>query len=101
MLRSPMRCIVVLCVLAAAVATAAGQSATSRPKKLPSAEEIVDNYLKAIGGKKTAAAQKVATHEWNVQHNNHPVGTARTVRKSPASHHFELTFAHGQTVSGA
>src|SRR5687768_609611 len=100
MLRSPMRCIVVLCVLAAAVATAAGQSATSRPKKLPSAEKIVDNYLKAIGGKKTASARKDATYEWNVQLNNQPVGTARTVRKSPASERFELTFANGQIVSG-
>ena len=54
------------------------------PKKLPSADKIVDNYLKAIGGKKTAGARKDATYEWIVQLNNQPFGTARTQRKAPA-----------------
>ena len=69
-------------------------------KKLPSAEEIVDNYLKAIGGKKAAGALKGATYEWIVQLNNQPIGTARTQRKAPSSERWELTFGNGQIISG-
>ncbi|HET9713049.1 MAG TPA: hypothetical protein VFP64_14240 [Pyrinomonadaceae bacterium] len=76
-----------------------GQLALAQ-KKLPSAEKIVDNYLKAIGGKKTAAARKEATYEWIVQFNNQPMGTARTQRKAPSSERWELTFGNGQIISG-
>ena len=76
-----------------------GQVALAQ-KKLPSAEKIVDNYLKAIGGKKTAAARKDATYEWVVQFNNQPIGTARTQRKAPASERWELTFGNGQIITG-
>ena len=76
-----------------------GQVALAQ-KKLPSAEKIVDNYLKAIGGKKTAAARKDATYEWIVQFNNQPIGTARTQRKAPASERWELTFGNGQIITG-
>jgi hypothetical protein len=76
-----------------------GQLALAQ-KKLPSAEKIVDNYLKAIGGKKTAAARKDATYEWIVQFNNQPIGTARTQRKAPSSERWELTFGNGQIISG-
>jgi hypothetical protein len=76
-----------------------GQLALAQ-KKLPSAEKIVDNYLKAIGGKKTATARKDATYEWIVQFNNQPIGTARTQRKAPSSERWELTFGNGQIISG-
>ena len=76
-----------------------GQVALAQ-KKLPSAEKIVDYYLKAIGGKKTAAARKDATYEWIVQFNNQPIGTARTQRKAPASERWELTFGNGQIITG-
>ena len=69
-------------------------------KKLPSAEKIVDNYLKATGGKKAASALRDATYEWIVQLNNQPIGTARTQRKAPASERWELTFGNGQIISG-
>jgi hypothetical protein len=68
-------------------------------KKLPSAEKIVDNYLKAIGGKKSVAALKDATYDWIVQFDNQPYGTARLQRKAPASERWELTFGNGQIVS--
>ncbi|MEN3328089.1 MAG: hypothetical protein V7638_2896 [Acidobacteriota bacterium] len=68
-------------------------------KKLPSAEKIVDNYLKAIGGKKSAGALKDATYEWTIQFNDQPFGTARLQRKAPASEHWELTFGNGQIIS--
>jgi hypothetical protein len=60
---SPIRCIVVvLFVLAAWVSTAVAQShSASIPKKLPSVDKIVSDYLKAIGGKKAAIAQRDTT----------------------------------------
>ena len=69
-------------------------------QKLPSADKIVDNYLKAIGGKKTVAALKDATYEWTIQLNNQPIGTARTQRKAPSSERWEMTFGNGQIISG-
>ena len=68
-------------------------------KKLPSAEKIVDNYLKAIGGKKSVSALKDATYDWFIQVENNPYGTARLQRKAPASERWELTFGNGQIVS--
>jgi hypothetical protein len=68
-------------------------------KKLPSAEKIVDNYLKAIGGKKSAGALKDATYDWIIQFDNQPYGTARLQRKAPASERWELNFGNGQIVS--
>src|SRR6185369_9627842 len=68
-------------------------------KKLPSAEKIVDNYLKAIGGKKSVSALKDATYDWVIQVENNPYGTARLQRKAPASERWELTFGNGQIVS--
>jgi hypothetical protein len=88
------------------------QNSAALPKKLPSVEKIVDNYLKAVGGKKVIAAQRDVTYEWIVQlnnqlTNNQPtgtpnefIGTARTLRKTPASERFELTFGNGQIISG-
>jgi len=72
---------------------------TVAQKKLPSAEKIVDNYLKAIGGKKSVSALKDATYDWIIQFNNEPYGTARLQRKAPASERWELTFGNGQIVS--
>ncbi len=70
------------------------------PKKLPSAEKIIDNYLKAIGGKKSAGALKDATYEWVVHLKDEPIGTARTQLKAPSSERWELTFGNGQIISG-
>jgi hypothetical protein len=70
-------------------------------KKLPSPDKIVDNYLKATGGKKAVSALKDATYEWSIQLNNQPIGTARTQRKAPASERIELTFGNGQIISAS
>lgn len=96
-------CSILVLVLSAAAAVA--QRSTPLPKKLPSVEKIVDNYFKAAGGKKVIAAQRDVTYEWIVQLNNQPtatesIGTARTLRKAPASERFELTFGNGQIISG-
>src|ERR1044072_8601743 len=67
-------------------------------KKLPSAEKIVDNYLKAIGGKKSAGALKDATYEYIIHFNDQPFGAAHLQRKAPASERWELTFGNGQII---
>src|SRR5689334_17512301 len=100
MLEFPRRCVcLALLVLAAIAAPASGQSGAT--KKLPSADKIVSDYLKAIGGKKAAAAQRDATYEWTVYFNNQPFASARTLRKAPGSERLELTFGNGQIISAA
>ena len=79
--------------------TVAPALAQNLPKKLPSADKIVDKYLKAIGGKKAVASHKDATYEWIIQLNDQPFGTARTQRKAPASERWEMMFGNGQIVS--
>jgi hypothetical protein len=74
---------------------------TAAPRKLPSAEKIVSDYLKAIGGRKAATAQRDVTYEWIVNFNNQPIGVARTLRKAPASERFELTFGNGQIIAAS
>lgn len=90
---SPTRRGLLLLLLVAGIAQAA------LAQKLPAADKIVDNYLKAIGGKKAAAALKDVTYDWVVQLNEQPIGTARTQRKAPASERWELTFGNGQIIS--
>jgi hypothetical protein len=86
---------VLLLVVCSAVQTSFGQG----NKKLPSADKILDNYLKASGGKKAVGALRDATYEWTIELNNQPIGTARTQRKAPASERSELTFGNGQIIS--
>jgi len=72
---------------------------TPAQKKLPSAEKIVDNYLKALGGRKPVAALKDTTYNWTIDFNDQPYGTAVTQRKPPSSERWELTFGNGQIIS--
>jgi len=93
-LRVAIKFLFLLLLLAGVAANAPAQ------KKLPSAEKIVDNYLKAVGGKKSVAALKDATYNWTIQFNDKPYGTALTQRKPPSSERWELTFGNGQIISG-
>jgi len=70
-------------------------------KKLPAAEKIVDNYLKAIGGKKQASSIRDATYDWTIQLKDQPTGAARIQIKAPASQRSELTIGNAQTISAA
>lgn len=70
-------------------------------QKLPSADKVVDGYLKAIGGKKRAAAIRDATYEWTIQLKDQPMGIAKTQVKAPASVRTEMIFGNGRVVSGA
>lgn len=77
------------------------QQASAPPRKLPSAEKIVESYLKAIGGKKRVANIRDATYEWTIQLNEQTMGLARTHVKTPASARLEMTFGNGQIISVA
>ena len=77
------------------------QQASAPVTKLPSAEKIVDAYLKAIGGKKRVAAIRDATYEWQIQLKERTMGVAKTQTRLPASVRSELLFGNGQIVSAA
>jgi hypothetical protein len=80
---------------------ASAQKKTSTPPKLPSAEKVIENYLKAIGGKKVAASIADATYEWTIQVKEQPMGIAKTQTKAPSSVRTEMSFGNGQLISGA
>jgi hypothetical protein len=71
----------------------------AQTKRPPSVDKIVDNYVKALGGKKAIAAFSDATYEWDLQVENQTVGTAKLYRKAPASERWELTLNNGQIIS--
>ncbi len=77
------------------------QALCAQSAKLPSAEKIVDSYLKAIGGKKRIATLRDATYEWRIQLKEQPMGLAKTQIKAPSSVRSELTFGNGQIVTAA
>ncbi len=84
-------------VLASIGPAAAGQATTAiSSQKLPSAEKVIENYLKAIGGKKRVATIKDATYEWQIQLHGQTLGIARTQTKAPASVLTEMTFGNGK-----
>lgn len=97
------RCLAtLLLVLCVAGASAQAQKRTdSRAQKLPSAEKVVSDYLKAVGGKKNVALMRDATYDWLIQLNDQKMGIARTELKAPGSVRSEMTFGNGQVISGA
>ena len=72
----------------------------SRPRKLPSPEKIVGDYLKATGGKKRQAAIKDATYVWEVQLKGNPTGGAREFVKAPVSTRLEIEIPEGMDGDG-
>ncbi|HEV7747681.1 MAG TPA: hypothetical protein VGO56_21965 [Pyrinomonadaceae bacterium] len=77
------------------------QQTAAPSARLPSAEKIVDGYLKAIGGKKRIAAIRDATYEWQIQLKDSTMGIAKTQIKFPSSFRSELIFGNGKIVSAA
>ena len=73
---------------------------SSPAKKLPSAEKVVDNYFKAVGGKKKLTAIRDSTSEWLIQLNDQPIGKAKIQLKAPSSKRSEMKFGNGQILSG-
>jgi hypothetical protein len=70
-------------------------------RKLPAAEKIVDNYWKAIGGKKQAGSIRDATYDWTILLKDQYLGVARIQFKTPASQRSDLTLGSGQVISGS
>ena len=68
-------------------------------KKLPAAEKIVDNYLKAIGGKKQVSSIRDATYEWTSEPGDRSISLMKIQYQAPASQRSETTFPNGQIIS--
>ena len=92
-------CVLYCAVLLAINLTDVRAQKKPTPKKLPSADKIVDKYIKAIGGKKAVARLNDATYEYLVQSNETKVGRARLKRKVPGSERVDLEFANGSITS--
>lgn len=74
-------------------------AAQTRPAKLPAPERIVNDYLKAVGGKKRVQSIRDATYEWTLE--GRPEARSLTFVKSPASVRTDLTFAGGESNNAA
>src|SRR5882762_910080 len=62
------------------------KSANAGPGRLPSADRVVGDYLKVLGGKKRVSAIRDATYEWTSQQQaGGTAGEARTELSSPSS----------------
>src|SRR2546421_7782751 len=57
------------------------QQAVATTRKLPSAEKVVDGYLKVVGGKKRVSTIRDATFDWIIQLKGQSMGTAKTLTK--------------------
>ena len=88
------------CVLVA-FACLPAHAQTGARQKLPSADKLVSDYLKAIGGKKQIAAVRDAAYEWTVEENGRPAGSAVTRTKAPGSSFAEIKLERGTLAAGA
>jgi hypothetical protein len=66
--------------------------------KLPSVSKIIDQYIKASGGKKNLTSLSDAEYKWTVELKGEKVGTATSLRKSPASERWEITLAEEKII---
>ena len=74
---------------------------TGATKKLPSAEKIVNNYLKAIGGKKQVNSIRDVTYEWTPEPGQRSLSLMKIQYQAPAAQRSETTFPNGQIISAA
>src|SRR5256714_5635614 len=94
-----MKILLALCALALLSLPASAQ--TPARQKLPSADKIVSDYVKAIGGKKRLAALRDVAYEWTVETDGGPTGRATTRAKAPGSSLIEIETASGTYRAGA
>jgi hypothetical protein len=95
-------CRVVLVILVSSGAQSLrAQQSSAAPRKLPSAEKVVDSYLKTIGGRKRIATIRDATYEWTIQLKDRTMGLAKTQTKTPSSIRMEMSFGNGRIISAA
>jgi hypothetical protein len=100
----PFWCVAILLVIVpgfGATTLFAQTKVSARPRRLPTADKIVERYLKAIGGRKRIAAVRATSAEYALQLNDKPAGTATILSKAPGSLRSEMTFADGAVISGA
>ena len=94
--------VLVLILLGCAAPQLCAQQKTSaRSQRIPTPEKIVENYLKAIGGRKRAAAIRDASLEYTIQLNGQAIGVAKLQRKAPGSARSEMTFGNGSISTAA
>jgi hypothetical protein len=106
--RPPSLAFFVSLLLAACVpASAQKTAADAARRKLPSAEKIVADYVKAVGGKKRLAAIRNATYMWLVfdvgvtdGSDASPSGAAITHVQAPSSIHLNIIGAGGRIDVG-
>jgi hypothetical protein len=72
-----------------------------RSAKLPSAQKIVDEYLRAIGGRKRASEARDAVYEWDAQLSNDEHATAQMQIKFPAAWRMNIKRRGEETVVAA
>ena len=93
--------LVLLLVLACSPALAQKPAAGAKPRqKLPSADKIISDYVKAVGGKKRLAANRDATYEWDAAGADGEAGTATTHVRAPSSSHFAARVGGGEFGAG-
>ena len=89
-------------IIAVVCASAFAQTGTTaRPRKLPAAERVVADYVKAVGGKQRLRALQDATYEWAVQLPGQTEARARSVRKAPDAVRVDIFAAGGETNTAA
>jgi hypothetical protein len=95
-------CAVVFVILVGSSAQSLrAQQSSAAPRKLPSAEKVVDSYLKTIGGRKRIATIRDATYEWTIHLKDRTMGLAKTQTKTPSSIRMEMSFGNGRIISAA
>jgi hypothetical protein len=104
LMRSDRLVLLAFAVLLIAIASCAEtyaqkKSESARQQKLPSAEKIVGDYLKATGGKKRLAAIKDAIYEWTIQLKDQQMGRASMKLRAPVSTRMDMTFGNGELQS--
>ncbi len=99
------RRVIVLFVVLACVSHVAlaqkSRSAAARQPKLPAPEKIINDYVKATGGKKRLAAIRDATYEWSAALPQQGNARARVQQKAPASVRLDLTLEDNRMSSAA
>jgi hypothetical protein len=94
-------CALLLIALAYASVTAQKSRVPGGSQKLPAPEKIVNDYLKAMGGKKRQSAIRDATYDWRIQLKEQAYGEARIEAKAPASMRTDLRFGNGEINAAA
>ena len=100
-LRATMFVAFVIALLISCAATLGVAQSGAAPRKFPSAEKVVESYLKTIGGKKRVATIRDATYEWRIQLKDQMMGLAKTQTKTPSSVRTVMSFGNGQLISAA